>query len=279
MKANLIPVPFYLDESNIEAQLEVLSAELADMKTPVNTLLITDPNNPLGTIYRKDTVKAMVRWCLRKKVHYVSDEIYALSVYEPSEKPFSSGISLAQDLVAVGEFCQEEVDTYVHLIYGLDKDWCASGLRVGLLYSRNQAVHRALASLAGFCGVSNHTQHTVAEVLADTDWTHDFIAKNSKLLEQSYEIVVVGLQSAGIPFTPAVAAMFVWIDMREWLSERTWEGEAALWQRICDSCKVILIPGRSFRAAVPGFFRLCFTAMPKEAVEEALRRIKEELKK
>ncbi len=35
-------------------------------------------------------------------------------------------------------FTQKEVDTYVHLIYGLSKDWCASGLRVGLLYSRNQ---------------------------------------------------------------------------------------------------------------------------------------------
>ena len=33
-----------------------------------------------------------------------------------------------------------DVDTYVHLVYGLSKDWCASGLRVGLLYSRNASL-------------------------------------------------------------------------------------------------------------------------------------------
>ncbi len=79
------------------------------------------------------------------------------------QAPFTSAITLAQQLVGQGAggeraadggsdggptavsdggsgsggYRQKAVDTYVHLVYGLSKDWCASGLRVGLLYSRN----------------------------------------------------------------------------------------------------------------------------------------------
>ena len=278
-KANLIPVPIYLDESNIEAQLDGLAAQAAEKDQPVNTLLITNPSNPLGTIYSEEIIKGMIHWCVKNKVHYVSDEIYALSVYKPLEKPFISGLSLAQELIAAGELSQEEVDIYVHLIYGMSKDWCASGLRVGLLYSRNEPLQRALTSLAGFSGISNHTQHLLAEILADEEWTTEFVAKNSKLLEASYDTVAAGLESAGIPFIPAVAAMFVWIDMRQWLPENSWEGEAQLWERVCDKCRVILTPGSSCHAKEPGFFRLCFAWVPKEALGDALKRMKEEVSK
>jgi hypothetical protein len=31
------------------------------------------------------------------------------------------------------------------------------------------------------------------------------------------------LEQAGIPFTPAVGAIFLWVDLRKWLPEPTWE--------------------------------------------------------
>ena len=167
---------------------------------PPQALLVTNPNNPMGTIYSDDTVRQMLAWCLDRKVHYVSDEVYALSVFKP-HATFTSAITLAQQLVAGGAggmaggadgsqlaaaaagadgagepaadgsadpaaavngssaaaesvaagepaaagdssstgggYSQGLVDSYVHLIYGLSKDWCGSGLRVGMLYSRN----------------------------------------------------------------------------------------------------------------------------------------------
>lgn len=283
-KDNLIPVPFFLNESDIANQLDTLAAEKQSEGKPVRTLLLTNPNNPLGTIYSEGTVLEMVRWCLKNKVHYVSDEIYALSVYKKQSEdsdasPFTSALTLAQDLVSKGEFPQEQVDLYVHLVYGMSKDWCASGLRVGLLYTRNQPLHQALMSLAGFSGISNHTQHILADVLSDEQWTADFINQNSKLLEISYEALTEKLRSAGIPFTPAAAGMFVWIDLSAYLPEDTWEGEAKLWERVCEKCKVILTPGSACHAAAPGFFRLCFAWVPKEALVDAVDRIEKELLK
>lgn len=39
------------------------------------------------------------------------------------------------------------------------------------------------------------------------------------------------------------AGMFVWIDLRAWLPEQSWEGERRLWNDICDASKVVLTPG------------------------------------
>ncbi len=41
-----------------------------------------------------------------------------------------------------GSYSQRQVDTYMHMVYGLSKDWCASGLRVGMLYSRNTRLQK-----------------------------------------------------------------------------------------------------------------------------------------
>ena len=34
-------------------------------------LLVTNPNNPLGTIYSDATIREMLAWCLDNRVHYV----------------------------------------------------------------------------------------------------------------------------------------------------------------------------------------------------------------
>jgi len=61
------------------------------------------------------------------------------------------------------------------------------------------------------------------------------------------------------------------------LAEPSWEGELALWRRVCDEAKIILTPGRDCHAAQPGFFRLCFAWVPPEALPEAIHRLKKVL--
>ena len=48
---------------------------------PPKALLITNPNNPSGEIYSAAELRLMARWCDQKKIHLISDEIYALSVF------------------------------------------------------------------------------------------------------------------------------------------------------------------------------------------------------
>ena len=53
-------------------------------------LLISNPNNPLGTIYPSQSILTMVQWSRSKNIHFIVDEIYALSTHHPVIKVSNS---------------------------------------------------------------------------------------------------------------------------------------------------------------------------------------------
>lgn len=274
-RAHVIPVEFHLEEKqdNIGDQLRSAVDKSREKGVKITSLLITNPNNPLGTIYKDSTIRSMVRWCIENKIHYISDEIYALSVHEPGTT-FKSALCHLAAMISSGLVTQKDAQTYVHLLYGMSKDWCASGLRIGCLYSDNQYLQEALNSLAPMGGVSNYQQHIVADVLSDVQWTTQFVAQNSRDLRISYDTLTKGLDVLGIHYVAAQAGIFVWADLRKFLNENSWEGEKHLWENICTSCKVILTPGESCHALEPGYFRICFAWIPIEALQIMLDRLK-----
>ena len=50
-----------------------------------------------------------------------SDEVYANSMF--GDAPFYSIVAVATEGVAAGLWSQELADTYVHVVFGLSKDW------------------------------------------------------------------------------------------------------------------------------------------------------------
>lgn len=79
-----------------------------------------------------------------------SDEVYALSIFKPGNT-FTSALNIAKQLIQPNNhiqngmeeanYTQEDVDAYVHLLYGVSKDWGAAGLSLGLVYSQNTALN------------------------------------------------------------------------------------------------------------------------------------------
>jgi hypothetical protein len=74
------PLPVHLIEGgsgdgggggSLRQQLDAAAAEAAGRGIPLRGLLVTNPNNPLGTIYRDDSLLEMLLWCLDNKVHYI----------------------------------------------------------------------------------------------------------------------------------------------------------------------------------------------------------------
>lgn len=71
------------------------------------------------------------------------DEIYAQSVFEnpsaPDAAPFASVLSIDLDGI---------IDrNLVHIMYGISKDFCANGARLGVLVTRNEGLLGAVAGL------------------------------------------------------------------------------------------------------------------------------------
>lgn len=131
----------------------------------------------------------------------------------------------------------------------------------------------ALDNLSYFCAISNDTQHAICEMLEDKAWLAGYVKENNARLARSYGLLTAALRAAHIPFVPAAGAMFAWIDLRRGLREASWSGEAELWQAMIDEARVLLTPGECCHADEPGFFRVCWSWVPPEALPIAVQRI------
>jgi xeroderma pigmentosum group C-complementing protein len=95
---------------------ETALVEAQEAGIKIRALLICNPHNPLGICYPKETLEALYRFCEKYNLHLVSDEIYALSVFEVEglkRTPFTSVLALdSRDLVRTDQ---------IHVLYGMSK--------------------------------------------------------------------------------------------------------------------------------------------------------------
>lgn len=125
-------------------------------KLQVRAVLICNPHNPLGTTVSRSTLAGYCRFAQKHDLHIVSDEIYAMSVYDnpstyrvvlsekywlrrrltirvpndltsgfPEARPFNSALSVDLDRDIGVPFDKGRL----HVVYGMSKDFCANGFR------------------------------------------------------------------------------------------------------------------------------------------------------
>jgi aspartate/methionine/tyrosine aminotransferase len=85
INAGCIAVPVHSKDPTIGPtvdDLEQAATWAEDKGLRVAILLITNPNNPLGTIYPPEMMKSSIEWARSRKIHTVVDEIYALSTHD-----------------------------------------------------------------------------------------------------------------------------------------------------------------------------------------------------
>jgi len=97
-------------------------------------VLLCNPNNPTGTVYRKEEVEAVAAFCREKDLFLVADEVYREFVYD--------GRTTESVLNLPG--CEE---TAV-LVDSLSKRYSACGIRLGCLATRNRDVYGAALRMA-----------------------------------------------------------------------------------------------------------------------------------
>jgi aspartate/methionine/tyrosine aminotransferase len=145
------------------ASLDAAVARSTEQGVVPRVLLLSHPQNPLGICYPPEVVKEIIDWCRDHKIHLISDEIYAGSIYRPDDAQFVSALKLAstteEPFLGLGP--------YVHLVYALSKDFALSGLRVGALYSENLEIRLPLQKLNDLCCISSHTQLLVERMMTD----------------------------------------------------------------------------------------------------------------
>lgn len=126
----IIPIPVATD--TLEASLSMLLIDalgkaLAQAQCKIRALLLVNPNNPLGRCYPLEVVQACIKFCESHDLHFISDEIYALTSYRTPDVPetdtFVSALSL--DISALS--CNP---SRVHTVWSISKDLGYNGLRM-----------------------------------------------------------------------------------------------------------------------------------------------------
>ena len=96
------------------------------------------------------TAQAVVNWSAARGVHLVSDEVYALSHFGAQLHAANGGDGRARapptPFVSVGELLRGELGERVHVLWGLSKDFGMSGLRFGVVWTRNAPLRTALCN-------------------------------------------------------------------------------------------------------------------------------------
>jgi aspartate aminotransferase len=104
-------------------------------RTPRTKLvLLCNPNNPTGTVYRRDEVETLAVFCRKHGLFLVADEVYREFVYD--------GLTVTSVLSLPGG---EEMTVMVD---SLSKRYSVCGIRLGCLVTRNRDVYTAALRMA-----------------------------------------------------------------------------------------------------------------------------------
>jgi len=114
--------------SNFTEDLIVTLEETIEKATcPIRALMITNPHNPLGLCYPKTMLEECLRFCKKHHIHFISDEVYALTNFENPDilhpAPFVSVLSLDPDQIGADS-------SRVHVVWSTSKDFGQSGFRM-----------------------------------------------------------------------------------------------------------------------------------------------------
>ncbi|KXL48712.1 hypothetical protein M433DRAFT_152206 [Acidomyces richmondensis BFW] len=260
----------------------LLKAEKEGVK--VKALLLCHPHNPLARCYPQETLIELMKFCSKYKIHLISDEVYAGSVYEPpsffrTERNGNHTDEFAPYFQSAIAFDSSQyIDkNYLHVLYGLSKDVGLSGLRVGVLYTVNEELWRAVSALNHFTWPGIATEKLSIKLLEDQDYLATFLAQNRKVLAERSNRAKHLLDEKGIKYAPdACAGVFLWADFRPYLKitgKEGWEAEAELRRRMLEDRKVMVNPGRMLSAEEPGWFRIITATKDDAELTEGMRRI------
>ncbi|QNE18436.1 aminotransferase class I/II-fold pyridoxal phosphate-dependent enzyme [Kribbella qitaiheensis] len=243
---------FVLSAEAVDAAI----TEALDRGERPRAVCLLSPGNPLGLVYDAGTLQALADVAARHNLHLIVDEIYAGSVHDGS---FVSASRL--------KFPADRL----HLAWGFAKDFGLSGYKVGVLQTRNPDVRTIAERLGRFATPSSDTQVLLRDLLADTAWTDAFLTESRSRLATAYRRTTEALDAAGLSYLPATAGLFLYLDLRQFLPEPTFEAESTLATRIFTDARLHLPAGATFHTPTPGYYRLCFTTTP--AVPTAITRL------
>lgn len=97
----------------------------------IKAVITSNPNNPMMKCWPKDVVRQMMDFCQKRNLHYISDEVFANTVFDPEAEQFVSALSLLKNPDKPESDQGKSIiePSMVHVVWSTTKDFGACGVR------------------------------------------------------------------------------------------------------------------------------------------------------
>ncbi|MEE8461688.1 MAG: pyridoxal phosphate-dependent aminotransferase [Acidobacteriota bacterium] len=227
-------------------------AEIEKVITPKSKILIVlTPNNPTGSVYPKETLKAILELAIEHNITLISDEVYEHLVFDGVRHESLLSLPDAKD--------------HVVQVNSFSKTYAMTGLRVGYLAASSDKLIQFL-KYHHTINISANVPSQMACITA-LNGPQDCVEEMRQAYLERRDLLVEGLNDIpGIHCESPKGTFFAFADIRE-LGVPSLEFA----QYLVKEAGVVLTNGSGFD--YEGFIRLSY-AVDTETIREAMERMK-----
>jgi len=209
-----------------------------------DTLMISSPNNPTGTVYSKEDLKEIASFTKKHGKLLISDELYHGLVYTDD---YTTALKYNKDAIVIN---------------GFSKFFCMPGLRIGWMIVPDN-IKREAEIIAQNILISAPTLSQYA-ALESFDYEHLQNVKNE--FKKRRDFLYENLKDI-FPIAKPDGAFYLWCDISKYSNN-----SLEFCNRLLKEAKVATTPGIDF-GNYPDFIRIAYTKNINE-LEIAVKRIK-----
>ena len=251
-------IPLMTDISN---EFRVTVDQLEEARTEkTKALMFVSPSNPTGSVYPKEEMEAIGRWCVENNIWVIADEIYEHLTYDDHEHH------------SIRSLVPELADSCL-IVNGVAKTYAMTGWRVGWMIGPEDAIKAAtnLQSHATSNVANVSQQAALAAVSGDLSAVKEMRSAFDRRRQTMTEML---RQIDGVQVIAPQGAFYAYPDLTAFLGKDI-GGQAAqstseLAGIILDQAQVAIVPGEAF--GTPGYARLSF-ALGDDDLVEGINRI------
>jgi len=214
--------------------------------------LVTSPSNPVGNIYRRETLKGLVEYAEREGLIFISDEIYHGLNYG---KPVHTALEFSDNVVVVS---------------GFSKFFCMPGFRLGWVIVPKRWV-RKLQIVAQNLFISPPTLSQYAGLKALEDEV--YLRKVKETFKKRRDYLYGELKRLFKIEVPPEGAFYIWANIEDYSTD-----SYSFARELLEKAGVAVTPGVDFgKNNTERYIRFSYTAS-LERLKEGVNRIREFLK-
>ena len=251
-------IPLMTDISN---EFRVTVDQLEAVRTEkTKALMFVSPSNPTGSVYPKEEMEAIGRWCVENNIWVIADEIYEHLTYDEHEHH------------SIRSLVPELADSCL-IVNGVAKTYAMTGWRVGWMIGPEDAIKAAtnLQSHATSNVANVSQQAALAAVSGDLSAVEEMRSAFDRRRQTITEML---RQIDGVQVIAPQGAFYAYPDLTAFLGKdiggQVAQSTSELAGIILDQAQVAIVPGEAF--GTPGYARLSF-ALGDDDLVEGINRI------